>query len=116
MRDRWAIKNCWKVWPVMAGLMLGLGASSAWADHHEEAAGNHDQAKHGTASDKPDAYTVEDSRDKTLTNAKKPVRKLDHKLKHKGDKPVDAATSTNADTSGVNTGKSPNQGNTESSR
>lgn len=92
---------------MMATLIFGLNASLAWADHHEESAGSHDKANKGTQTDKPDAYTVEDSRDKTLTNAKKPVRKLDHKLKHKGDKPVDPAMPSSDEATGVNPAGSP---------
>jgi hypothetical protein len=83
------MKHLGKILPVAATLILGLSTPLAMADDTEKHAGNHDNVKNSQTSDKPDAYAVDDKKEKGLTSAKKPVRKLDHKVKTKGDKPVD---------------------------
>lgn len=90
------MKKQFKGFYVTSALILSLGSTFAIADDNDNSSGDRDKAKNGAVSDKPDAYTVEDSKENGLTNAKKPVRKLHHKQKTKSDKPADTSSSSDA--------------------
>ena len=94
------MKRSFKNLPISIALILSLAAPLAMADD-TNTGGDRDKAK-ATTNDKPDAYTVEDSKEKGLTSAKKPVRKLDHKQKVKGEKPIDLSNHPDHETSSTN--------------
>jgi hypothetical protein len=94
------MKHLKKILPLATTLILGLSTSFAMAAD-SDTLGDRDNVKNdqnvnnGQAKDKPDAYTVDDKNEKGLTNAKKPVRKLHHKQKTKGENPADATHHSN---------------------
>jgi hypothetical protein len=94
------MKHLKKILPLATTLILGLSTSFAMAAD-SDTLGDRDNVKNdqnvnnGQTKDKPDAYTVDDKNEKGLTNAKKPVRKLHHKQKTKGENPADATHHSN---------------------
>jgi hypothetical protein len=100
------MKHLKKILPLATTLVLGLSTSFAMAADadtlgerdnvkNDQNVNNGQTVKNGQTNDKPDAYTVDDKNEKGLTNAKKPVRKLHHKQKTKGENPADATHHSN---------------------